>query len=194
MKLLWTCMLAWLIIPAPALAQDAPAANDSRPWIVVGASGSTLHGHCTDCGAEFPYRHGLGIVGNGGYRVTPRTDVGADVFWMQWNNESGTIQAVAFNGVAQARPWITKGFFIKGGAGMAFVRNWVKTVGPHPDDSKALSVVFGTGWEFRSKGRFGLQLFATQHIGALGDLQTANGQVDNVTGNFWSLGTAIVIR
>ena len=53
---------------------------------------------------------------------------------------------------------------------------------------------FGTGWEFNPKGRFGLQLFATQHVGALGDLQTINGPIADVTGNFWTLGAAIVIR
>lgn len=44
---------------------------------------------------------------------------------MQWRNESGTIQAVALNGIAQFHPWISKGFFVKGGAAMAFVRNWL---------------------------------------------------------------------
>ena len=32
---------------------------------------------------------------------------------------------------------------------MAFVRNWVSTLGPDSDNSKALSVVVGGGWEFR---------------------------------------------
>jgi hypothetical protein len=193
MKSLWMCALAWLI-SAPAVAQNPPQADESKLWIVAGAGFGTLRGHCTDCGAEFPYRHGLGIVGNGGYHVNSRMDAGGDVFWMQWKNESGTIQAVALTGVGQFRPWESKGFFVKGGAGMAFVRNWVKTTGPHPDDSKALAVVFGTGWEFKPKGRVGFQLFATQHVGALGDLQTVNGPVADVTGNFWSLGAAVVIR
>jgi hypothetical protein len=77
---------------------------------------------------------------------------------------------------------------------MAFVRNWVPTTGPNPDSQKALAVVYGGGWEFDVKGRLGLQLFATQHVGALGDLQTANGAIADVTANFWSLGAAIVIR
>lgn len=77
---------------------------------------------------------------------------------------------------------------------MAFVRNWVQTIGPNPDDQKALAVVFGTGWEFHKSPRLGLQLFAMQHVGALGDLQTANGAIGDVTANFWSLGAAIVIR
>ena len=83
---------------------------------------------------------------------------------------------------------------MKGGAGMPFVRNWVLTLGPNPDDQKALAVVYGGGWEFKSKGALGLQLFAMQHVGALGDLQTVNGAISNVSANFWSLGAAIVIR
>ena len=178
------------------MAQDAPPPDLSRLWIVVGGASGTLRGHCTDCGEDFPFRHGPGIVGNGGYRVSPRVDAGGDVFWMQWRNDSGTLQAVAINAVAQFRPWGSKGFFIKikGGAGMAFVRNWVITTGPDPVDSKALSLVFGAGWEFKPKGRIGLQFFGTQHVGALGDLQTVNGPINDVTGNFWSLGAAIVIR
>lgn len=39
-----------------------------------------------------------------------------------------------------------------------------------------------------------MQLFASQHAGALGDLQTVAGPIADVTGNFWSLGAAIVIR
>jgi len=94
----------------------------------------------------------------------------------------------------QFRPWESKGFFVKGGAGMAFVRNFVQTSGPNPENQKALAVVIGGGWEVNPKGRVGLQLFAMQHVGALGDLQTANGAIADVTANFWSLGAAIVIR
>ena len=187
------CVLVWLIA-ASAAAQDAPPAQPSRLWIVAGGASGTLRGHCQACPQDFPFRHGGALVGNAGYRVSPRVDVGADVFWMQWRNESGRIKATAINAVAQFRPWESKGFFVKGGAGMAFVRNWVHTIGPHPDDSKALAVVFGGGWEFAATERLGLQLFTTQHVGALGDLQTANGAVPDVTGNFWSVGAAIVIR
>jgi hypothetical protein len=193
MKGLWMCVLVWLI-PASAVAQDARPTLPSRLWIVAGGASGTLRGHCQDCAQDFPFRHGGALVGNAGYRVSPRVDVGADVFWMQWRNESGRLRATALDAVAQFRPWSSKGFFVKGGAGMAFVRNWVHTIGPHPDNQKALSVVFGGGWEFATTERFGLQLFATQHVGALGDLQTAGGTIPEVTGNFWSLGAAIVIR
>ena len=192
MKCLWMCVLA-LLIPASAFAQDTTT-PPSRLWIVAGAASGTLRGHCQDCEQDFPFRHGGVLTGNVGRRLSPRVDVGADVFWMQWGNESGRIRATAIEAVGQFRPWTSKGFFVKGGAGMAFVRNWVQTLGPNPDDSKALAVMFGGGWEFNPNGPVGLQLFASQYVGALGDLQTVNGPVADVTGNFWSVGAAIVIR
>jgi len=186
-------VLAWLV-PASALAQDAQPEQASRLWIVAGGASATLRGHCRDCGANFPFRHAGAILGNAGYRVNSRMDVGADLLWLQWQNDSGRIRATSIDAVAQFRPWESKGFFVKGGAGMAFVHNFVRTLGPNPDTSKALSVVIGGGWEFNPKGRLGLQLFAMQHVGALGDLQTVAGPIGDVSANFWSLGAAIVIR
>jgi hypothetical protein len=185
-------ILTWLI-PATALAQDE-ARSPSPLWIDAGGGSGTLRGHCQECGQEFPFRHGGVLTGNVGYRVSSRLDIGADLFWIQWDNDSGRIRGTAYNAVAQFRPWESKGFFVKGGAGMAFVRNWVPSAGPDPENSKALSVMFGAGWEVAVKGRFGVQFFGTQHIGALGDLQTASGQISDVTANFWSLGAAIVLR
>ena len=189
------CLALVCLIPARAVAQDIQApVPESRLWIVAGGASGTLRGHCQDCPQDFPFRHGPAIVGNAGYRVNSRIDVGADVFWMQWHNESGRIRATAIDAVVQFRPWESQGFFVKGGAGMAFVRNWVRTLGGEADNSKALSVVLGGGWEFNPRGRLGLQMFAMQHVGALGDLQTISGPISDVTGNFWSLGAAIVIR
>jgi hypothetical protein len=77
---------------------------------------------------------------------------------------------------------------------MAFVRNWVDSISPQPINQKALSVVIGAGWAFRPAERLGLQVFGAQHMAALGDFQTGQEDVEDVVGNFWSLGVAIVIR
>lgn len=77
---------------------------------------------------------------------------------------------------------------------MAFVRNWVDVISTGSINSKALSVVIGAGWIFQPTRRVGLELFGAQHATALGDLQTADGQISDVMGNAWSLGAAIVIR
>jgi len=93
-------------------------------------------------------------------------------------------------------PWASRGFFLKVGMGMTLVRNWVydgSGVQP-PVRSKALGLGYGAGWVFRPHARAGLQVLGTQHVAALGDFQTATGPVENVVGNFWSVGAAVVIR
>ena len=67
------------------------------------------------------------------------------------------------------------GVLRQGGAGMAFVRNWVDAVGPDPINPKALSVVIGAGWAFRWADRVGLQVFGAQHVAAIADLRRPKG-------------------
>jgi hypothetical protein len=180
----------------PAQQQTAPAApgESSKFWLTAGSTFATVRGDCQTCEEDFPYRHGGSILANVGRRVNDRMDVGAEVFWVPIDTEQGDLRTTHIDAVAQFRPWAAHGFFLKGGAGMAFVRNWVDALGPDSIDSKALSVIIGAGWAFRPSSRVGLQLFGAQHVAALGDLQTAHESIEDVVGNFWSLGAAIVIR
>jgi hypothetical protein len=196
-------VLAWLG-PSVVLAQsDLPAqpttATDVRPegsrlWLTAGSAFATVRGDCQTCEEDFPYRHAGSVLVNAGYRVTDQMDVGSEVFWMPVETPEGRIRATHLDAVAQFRPYASQGFFLKGGAGMAFVRNWVDAIGPDPINQKALSVVIGAGWAFRWAERVGLQVFGAQHVAAIGDLQTAEEDVPDVVGNFWSLGVAVVIR
>jgi hypothetical protein len=190
MKALVVAGAVLIVFPALCAAQSDP----SRAWIVAGATSTTVRGDCQTCEEEFPYRHGTGVVADIGYRVSSRMDVGGEILWAPIDTDAGQIRATHFDAVAQFRPWQSHGFFLKGGAGMAFVRNWVDTLGPDAINSKALSVVIGGGWAFRVEQRVGVQLFASQHALALGDLQTAHAEVSDVMGNYWSIGAAIVIR
>lgn len=181
--------------PATPESTGAAATGDaSRMWLVAGGSFSTLRGDCQTCEEDFPYRHSGSVLADIGYQVNSRMDVGAEVFWMPVDTADGRVRTTQINAVAQFRPWASQGFFLKGGAGMAFIRNWVDVSGPDAVTSKALSVVIGGGWAFRPAARLGLQLFATQHAAGVGDLGTAEGAIPDVIGNFWSLGAAIVIR
>ena len=163
-------------------------------WFVGGGSFSTIRGDCQTCEEDYPYRHSGSVFANAGVRVTRRMDAGLEFFWMPMETEGGRIRNTHFDAVAQFRPWASKGFFVKGGAGMAFVRNWVDVISTDSFNQKALSIVVGAGWVFNPQGRVGLQVFGAQHAAALGDLQTATGQIPDVMGNFWSLGGGIVIR
>jgi Outer membrane protein beta-barrel domain len=185
-------VLVWLL-PAAVHAQDTQP-QTSRGWLVAGIASATVRGACQTCENQTPYRHGASVLGDAGYRVNDRMDVGAEVFWVPMDTSEGRLRTTHVDAIAQFRPWTSRGFFLKGGAGMAFVRNWVDSFGPDAINSKALSVVIGGGWHFRPKARLGVELFASQHAAALGDLQLASDDVPDIMGNFWSIGAAIVIR
>jgi hypothetical protein len=180
--------------PAPQPESSAGQMATSNIWLTVGTAFATLRGDCQTCEEDFPYRHAGSLLANAGYRVNERMDVGGEFFWMPVDSVEGSIRTTHIDAVAQFRPWASKGFFLKGGAGMAFVRNWVDAIGPEPLNQKALSVVIGGGWAFRPSERVGLQVLGAQHVAALGDLQAGHETVEDVVGNFWSLAVGIVIR
>ena len=161
---------------------------------MAGGAFATMRGDCQTCEEDFPYRHAGAVLVDVGYRANPRMDVGVEVYWMPIDTAEGTIRTTHIDAVAQFRPWASQGFFLKGGAGMAFVRNWVDTLGSDSFNEKALSVIIGAGWVFRPTARLGLQVFGTQHALALGDLQASEGPIPDVIGNRWSVGAAVVIR
>jgi hypothetical protein len=189
------------LAPAVAFAQNAPQtaphttepASASSFWLSAGGLFATARGDCQTCEGDFPYRHSGGLIADVGRRVNSRMDVGGELFWMQVGTASGKVRATHIDAVAQFRPWGSQGFFLKGGAGMAFVRNWVDVAGD-PINSKALSIVIGAGWAFRWTERFGFEVFVAQHAAALGDFRTAETTVNDVLINFWTVGAAIVIR
>ncbi len=188
------------LAPSLAEAQPPPAgattetSQASNVWLVGGVAFATLRGDCQTCEDDYPYRHAASVIANAGYRVNDRMDVGGELFWMPVDTPDGRIRTTHIDAVAQFRPWSSQGFFVKGGAGMAFVRNWVDGIGPNAINSKVLSVVIGGGWAFRPAGRLGLQVFGAQHVAAIGDLVTLEENIPDVVGNFWSLGVAVVIR
>ena len=194
MRSLLALVAVLAISPPEAAAQGSTPPLPSRLWLTAGGASATLRGDCQTCETDYPYRHDGSVLANAGYRVNERMDVGAEVFWMPVNTASGRIRTTHFDAAAQFRPWESKVFFLKGGAGMAFVRNWVDVATESPITSKALSVVVGTGWTFRRAERFGFQVFGAQYVAALGDLQTPASDVQDVVGNFWALGAALVIR
>ena len=180
-----------------AAAQTAPSSSSTgwQPWIVVGGSSTTLLGDCTDCPAD-TYVHDGGVLAIVGTPLTPRTDIGGQLFWVPSSSAAGEpINTTYVMGTFQFRPWGSSGFFVRLSSGMAFVRNWVVDTDTSTSfTSKAFALEIGGGWEWRFGRRFGTQVFGSQHVAALGDLQGSTQRVENVMGNFWSVGGGIVIR
>ena len=191
------CLLL-LLSSGVAAAQTATSSSPStgwQPWIVVGGSSTTLLGDCTDCPAD-TYIHDGGVLAIVGTPLTPRTDIGGQLFWVPSSSAAGEpINTTYVMGTFQFRPWGSSGFFVRISSGMAFVRNWVVDTDTSTSfTSKAFALEIGGGWEWRFARHFGTQVFGSQHVAALGDLETATTRVENVMGNFWSVGGGIVIR
>jgi hypothetical protein len=191
------CLLL-LLSSGVAAAQTATSSSPStgwQPWIVVGGSSTTLLGDCTDCPAD-TYVHDGGVLAIVGTPLTPRTDIGGQLFWVPSSSAAGEpINTTYVMGTFQFRPWGSSGFFVRLSSGMAFVRNWVVDTDTSTSfTSKAFALEIGGGWEWRFSRRLGTQVFGSQHVAALGDLQGATQRVENVMGNFWSVGGGIVIR
>ncbi len=189
-------LLTLMPIGAAAQALAAPPPVARRPWIVAGGSATTILGDCTDC-VTGRYLHTGGVLAIAGTSITPKANVGAEVFWVPARSASNEpIRTTYVMGTFQLRPWQSSGFFVRFSLGSAFVRNWVVNTnsGSEAFTSTAFALALGTGWEWRLTSRFGIQVFGAQHVAALGDLATGTGRVENVIGNFWSVGAAVVIR
>ena len=186
------------LAPASVAGQTAQRpADPEAPKVayVAGGAFTALRGACQTCEETFPYRQTGSVFGAVRYRPTPRMDVGGEILWVPARAAAGDyIRTTHLDAVAQFRPWAGKGFFLKGGAGIALVRNWVDVPGADAVTSKALSIEIGGGWAFRRANRLGVEMFAAQHAAALGDIKTSTTDVPDVIGNFWSLGLAVVIR
>jgi hypothetical protein len=201
--LAWAAVAVACLTPQLAAAQGAAPASlpadplrSSRMWIVIGAAATSVLGDCTDCEAD-NYLHSGSVMGKGGVAINQRIDVGGELVWVPVESEAGQHLRVTFlMASVQFRPWTTRGFFLNAATGMAFIGNWLVTipVDAPPQRSKAFGLEVGAGWEWRTRGPVGVQVFGGQYVAALGDLETDAGTAQNVVGNFWSIGTAIVIR
>jgi hypothetical protein len=177
----------------PATIDQAAARESSAFWLAIGGGLAALRGDCQTCEADYPYRRGPGVLVNTGYRPNSRVNVGAEVFWMPVDTGAQRVNTTHLDAIAQFRPWASHSFFVKGGAGVAVVRNWVDAIGPEAIRSKAPSILVGGGWAFHPSDRFGVQLYGAVHAVALGDFQTPTGNVQDVIGNFWSIGAALIL-
>ena len=187
-------VLLLCLIPTAAHAQQTGV--DRRLWLGAGGAWTTMLGDCTNCEIE-NYLHSGGVMGNIGISLNRRTDLGAEVLWIPETLTTGDQIRVTFLMAAvQFRPWQSRGFFLKAGAGMAFLTNWLDALDDQepPVRSKAFALAIGAGWEWKLHGRVGAQAWSTQHVAALGDLQTSTDTIENVMGNFWTVGGGIVIR
>lgn len=197
----WVC---GLLLPTSALAQTPAAATGpapgSRVWIVAGAGFAAARAGCPTCDREGVYTTSHSFLIDAGMRINPRVDAGIELFWVSLDVDgTAPIRTTFLLGVAQFRPWVDHGLFLRAGMGIGIAGNGLfNPIGPPlapPYTTNALAIAYGIGWEFTVARHWGIQVHGMQHVAALGELTTTAGtSVKNVVGNYWTVGAAVVIR
>ncbi len=193
-----------LVLPAAALAQT-PATSASPPlgsrvWLAAGFGFSAARAGCASCGLDGVSTHSRSLLIDAGLRTNPRVDVGIELLWADLRVDGTVpIRTTFVLGVAQFRPWVNHGLFLRAGVGIGIAGNGLRSpIDPEPAPpytTNALAITYGTGWVFQLTRRWALQVHAAQYVAALGELRTTTGtSMKNVVGNYWTIGTAIVFR
>jgi len=194
---------ALFLAALPAGAQEAqpgqpaqtsqPAASKSGWW--VGGGGGYIAGRidCSNCQEDPPYGNNGAILFQGGVRLNERMQLGGEIFSFGRTIQGLNLRQSYLLAIAQYRPWASQGFFLKGGYGMAFV----KEVVPDGDDvirTWGLGLSYGAGWIFGMKNRVSVAPFGAHYVTTVGDFETSRGLAENVVGNGWFIGTTVSFR
>jgi hypothetical protein len=193
-------------VPTPAPAAPAPQAqgptSGSKLWIVGGGGFSITRAGCATCPRSGVFTNTKAFFFDVGRRVNPRVDFGVEVLSVSGRLEdavdSDSIRTTFIVGIAQFRPKLESGFYLRAGMGVGFAGNGIQ--GPigrlaPPYSTNALGVTYGIGWIFRRERRWAVQANFSHHVAALGELTPVSGEtVKNVVGNYWTSGMAIAIR
>ena len=192
------CLVFVALFPSQADAQTAPAPG-SRLWLTAGGGFSSQKGDCSNCSGDPIYPKSGNLTIDVGARASAQLDAAVELTWAPAQMRTGDdIRVTYLLGIGQYRPLKTRGLFFKGGMGVAFVRNWVFNFTNDesvPFTTNAMALIYGAGWEFRTRSRVGFQIYGTHNVVALGDLTVTGGQTaEDVIGNMWTVGASIVIR
>lgn len=197
-------LVALFILGATAIEAGAQATPVSLPpgsqfWIVGGGGSSAVRAGCATCDRSGVFTNSRSFLVDAGLRVSPEVDAGVELLWVSTQIEGeAPIRTTFVLGVGQLRPWDHLGFFLRAGMGISIVGNLYGPLGPPlapPFTTNALGLTYGTGWIIGWRRRQALQINASHHVAAIGELRTISGEsLKNVVANYWTIGAAVVLR
>ena len=180
--------------PTPPTSSQAPN-RASGAWFGGGGGYLSFRSDCESCEHGNEYTGGRGILISGGIAVNERFDAGAELFTAFSGNDLFHYRTSYLLAVAQFRPWVNRGFFLKGGFGLAFFRGGITSDGQDGDvASRGLGVHYGAGWIFRQGRRVSFAPFGAQYVATIGDITLPSTVLENVVTNSWLAGVVVLIR
>jgi|688.fasta_scaffold246381_2 hypothetical protein len=164
-----------VFVPAIALAQ---VQEREGFWFGFGLGVGSAHASCDDCGDDDDDREtgGAGSL-RAGWTLNSRVLLGIEgSAWTKTEDEDGT--DITFNmynvsGTVTLYPSETAGFFVKGGAGLAFVNSQYKDGNTTIDSDmgNGLGLLAGVGYDFRLGRRVRLTPALDAYYGNIGDVK-----------------------
>jgi hypothetical protein len=127
--------------------------------------------------------------------MNERLLVGGEIFSTRREFETFSLRNTYLLGLVQFRPFATQGFFIKGGYGMASVKDRF-TLGGADESASAwgIGLMYGAGWVFRAGSRVSVAPVGGQYVTTVGSVRVAQGTAQNVVVNSWFLGAVVMFR
>jgi Outer membrane protein beta-barrel domain len=162
-------------VPATALAQ---AQEREGFWFGFGLGVGSADATCDEC--EGDRQTGAAGAIRLGWTLNPRVLLGIESgAWTKTEDEDGadvTINMYNVSGTLTLYPSETAGFFVKGGAGLAFVNSEIKggNTTIDSDMGNGLGLLAGIGYDFRLGRRVRLTPALDAYYGNIGDVKVGD--------------------
>jgi hypothetical protein len=186
--------------PAVAVAQGTTAVQSQGSpvgwW--VGGGGGYLAGRaaCSNCETDPPFGDGSAVVVQGGVRVGERLQIGGELFTTTREMSGASLRDTHLLGIFQFRPFTRFGFFLKGGYGMALVKDVIPITENTQFSARTwgMGVMYGAGWIFGQSKRVSVAPTAATYVTTVGDVRGVQRTAQNVVINGWFAGAVVMFR
>lgn len=167
-----------LSVSLPGLA-SAQTPEREGFWFGFGAGVGSADVTCDDCDGDSDRETGGAGYLKAGWTLNPRVLLGIEgSAWTRTEDEEGvdvTINMYNVSGTLTFYPSETAGFFVKGGAGMAFVNSKFEEGNTTIDSDmgNGLGLLAGIGYDFKLGRRVSMTPALDVYYGNIGDLKFA---------------------
>ncbi len=185
------CLVIAVSSPADAQTPAPPGAGDFS--MTVAASYAATKVDCENCEAA-AYADTYNLTLSPRWRINRKLLAGAELV-VQPSGRSDEVRTSWLLGTVQFHPWADKGFFLKGGYGLLWVRTTLTIDGEsNTGKFRGMVVNYGAGWHFRRDRRVSVAPFGAHYVQTVGSVTVDEFEAVNVVGNSWVAGVSVIFR
>ena len=187
-----------MLLTAPAWAQRSDRPHRSGLWGELGAGPGRVRIACSGC-TEVVAAGGVTSYVRIGGTVSDRVVIGLEVFSLlnRGFGFSDTTTTAETATAAVVVLWFPsrRGFFFKGGAGIASGQFTIPgTAGADTSNGQGIGLTYGFGWDFPISRKFAVTTNFAAYVTAVGDVILPGQRVDDVIATMYQAGIGITFR